>query len=244
MKLHQYVKKIVSAALVLVWGAPHAMGAPAPRPVVVELFTSQGCSSCPAADAILERLAREPGVIALSYHITYWDYLGWKDPFALPESTERQKAYAKILRDHIYTPQVVVDGASIGVGSDESFIRQAMSAAIVSQPFIPVHITRDGDDLAIDVAGAAADAGVTVPMLGTVWAMLYREHDKTTVSAGENQGRVLSDSHNVARIIKLGVWQRNDEHYRLPLSELGGHRIAVILQAEGFSRVAGAASYP
>src|SRR5216684_6783440 len=94
-----------------------------PRPVVVELFTSQGCSSCPPADALLGELAKKGEVVALGFHISYWDSLGWKDPLSSPSSTERQKAYARRLGDgRVYTPQMVVDGTSQMVGSDREAV--------------------------------------------------------------------------------------------------------------------------
>ena len=107
-------------AAALLWSAVLLTASPAtadPRPTVVELFTSQGCSSCPPADALLGELARRGDVIALGFHISYWDSLGWKDPFSTPQSTERQRAYARLFGGQIYTPQLVVDGTSEMVGS-------------------------------------------------------------------------------------------------------------------------------
>src|SRR5215207_2954450 len=106
-------------------GAPHAET----RPVVVELFTSQSCSSCPPADALLRELAGRADVIALGFHISYWDRLGWKDPLSNPASTERQKAYARRLSGQIYTPQIVVDGTGEAVGTDRDAVFAALRAA-------------------------------------------------------------------------------------------------------------------
>src|SRR5205823_7945904 len=107
-------------AAVLLWLSLLLTASPAEaetRPTVVELFTSQGCSSCPPADALLSELARRGDVIALGFHIAYWDSLGWKDPFSTPQSTERQRAYARLFGGPIYTPQLVVDGTREMVGS-------------------------------------------------------------------------------------------------------------------------------
>src|SRR5690348_4653604 len=95
----------------------------APRPIVVELFTSQGCSSCPPADALLNELAQRPDVVALGFHVDYWDYLGWKDPLSAPGSTQRQRDYARLLNQPtIYTPEMVIDGHLQLVGSDRTAV--------------------------------------------------------------------------------------------------------------------------
>src|SRR5260221_4865600 len=104
-------RNVTRAALILVWAVAATQVAEDPRPVVVELFTSQGCSSCPPADALLGELAKKSEVLALGFHISYWDSLGWKDPLSNKGSTERQKAYARRFTDgRVYTPQMVVDG--------------------------------------------------------------------------------------------------------------------------------------
>ena len=107
----------------------------AERPIVVELFTSEGCSSCPPADALLGELATRPNVLALSFHVDYWDRLGWKDPFSSPEATARQQHYARLLGlDTVYTPQIVVDGSWEAVGSDQAAVERALDQARRSRP--------------------------------------------------------------------------------------------------------------
>src|SRR6185312_52114 len=120
--------------------------------VVLELFTSQGCSSCPPADALLGELSRQPGVIALAWHVDYWDGLGWHERYASRLSTNRQRAYAAQLHDEVYTPGLVVNGAAIVVGSD----RRAVTTAIAQAPPLPVAMTlaRDADGIVATVAEA------------------------------------------------------------------------------------------
>src|SRR5712671_4480747 len=114
------------------------------RPIVVELFTSQGCSSCPPADALLAELAKRPDVLALSFHVDYWDRLGWKDPYSSRAATDRQNRYAKLLALHtVYTPQIVVDGKWEAVGSDRADVERALDLARRDRPEVPVTLALD-----------------------------------------------------------------------------------------------------
>src|SRR6516162_11255938 len=114
------------------------------RPIMVELFTSEGCSSCPPADALLTELAGRPDVLALSFHVDYWDRLGWKDPFSSPAATERQQRYAELLRlATVYTPQMVVDGKWQAVGSDHAEVKRALDAAGHTLAEVPVSLAID-----------------------------------------------------------------------------------------------------
>src|ERR1700756_302855 len=114
------------------------------RPILVELFTSEGCSSCPPADALLAELAGRPDVLALSFHVDYWDRLGWRDPFSSPAATERQQRYAELLRlATVYTPQMVVDGKWQAVGSDRAEVEQALGSAAGTRDDGPVSLPFD-----------------------------------------------------------------------------------------------------
>lgn len=218
---------------------------PLKRPVVLELFTSQGCSSCPAADALLAELARNPSVLALSYHVDFWDHLGWKDPFSSPQNTARQKTYAQLLKDNIYTPQIVIDGKIPAVGSDRAAIQSGMEFARVSQPAIPVRIEREGDNLRITIPTAPADSGVTLPKWAAVRAVQFtRDTSATAVAAGENRGRRLESVNNVVRITLLGSWKKKEESFLLPAAGIGSDSIAVLVQTGEQGRVSGVGVYP
>jgi hypothetical protein len=166
-----------------------AAGASAAGPVVVELFTSQGCSSCPPADRILSELARRPGVLALSHHVDYWDRLGWKDPYSSPEATKRQRDYARALGLRtIYTPQMVVDGRIDVVGNDPAAIARAL-ARVQASPPVALSLTRAGGELALRGPAARLRRIDFLP-----------EARATRVLAGENKGRALAHANVVVRL--------------------------------------------
>jgi hypothetical protein len=152
-------------------------------PVVLELFTSQGCSSCPPADALLGELAKQPGVVALAWHVDYWNNLGWRDPFASAAWTDRQRAYAAALRDEVYTPALVVNGAAMVVGSDSYAVRKAMAAA----PAAPVAVMLRRSAAGLDMEAANLPAGATALLV------FYDPEHATAVAAGENSGRRLKE---------------------------------------------------
>ena len=158
---------------------------------VVELFTSQGCSSCPPADALLGELAEKPGIVALSYSVDYWDYLGWRDTLGSPSNSERQRNYARARGDgRVYTPQVVVDGILHANGANEAEIEMAMRNATkrLQDDKVPVSMHADGDTLIVDV-GAAPEA--SDKRAATVWLAIAKEMEKVEVARGENRGRAL-----------------------------------------------------
>jgi hypothetical protein len=187
------------------------------RPVVVELFTSQGCSSCPPADALLDQLSHGGGVIALGYHIDYWDNLGWKDPFSSAEATARQRAYAARF-DHgeQFTPQIVIDGREDMVGSD----RDAVLAALKTQPdaVAPVHF--DGSEVTI---GAGTGNG-------TILLLRFAQHRTTKIGAGENARRTAEDTNAVLSIETAGEWAGTPRNFAIPALP-AGEGYAVLVQA-------------
>lgn len=234
----------VAAAVVLALPLA-AQPVPAPTPVVVELFTSEGCSSCPPADALLTKLEKEGGVagaqvIPLGLHVTYWDQLGWKDPASLPEATDRQQEYGRgeFGVDNVYTPQAVVDGRTQLVGSDEAALRKAIAKA-ATEPHVPVHLTASVQATGV-VAKVEADS-VSAIAHEPVQNVFFLTEDGLTsiVKRGENGGRTLHNDAVVRRIVTndaIGrlnpAWQR--EHLRL----------TVIVQGKKTHRIYGAATAP
>lgn len=171
-------------------------------PVVVELFTSEGCNSCPPADAYLGELAKRPGILALSWHVDYWDYIGWKDPFAQHQFTQRQHAYSRSLAQrYVYTPQMVINGRLQGIGSERDVIerliaeaRQEESADAARAP----RVTVTGDDVHVE-------GGPTEPSV--VWAAWFDPQHWTPVDSGENAGRRLGEFNVVRKWVQLGRYE-------------------------------------
>ncbi|MGE0119503.1 MAG: DUF1223 domain-containing protein [Dongiaceae bacterium] len=195
----------MAAGVVVALGPGDARGGDAPAPgVVVELFTSQGCSSCPPADALLGELARRPDIVALAFHVDYWDYIGWKDPFATPVATQRQRAYAGALRVRmVYTPQMVVDGRIDAVGSDRRAVETAIATAVGS-PKLSVVVEGDGRGgrrAVIPAAEGVYDGGQAV-----VWLAVLDTEAETGVMRGENSGRTLKEFNIVREWRRIGIW--------------------------------------
>ena len=197
--------------------------------VVVELFTSQGCNSCPPADAFLGELAQRDDLIPLSLHIDYWDYIGWRDPFASPALTDRQRAYADALSlPYVYTPQVVVHGRYDLAGNRREDILAAIDKAKTIEPRLTVEIVRE------EMEKVRLSAGDAPPEGATVWLAVFDRRHETQVSRGENAGKLLKD-YNVVRIFeRLGTWTGEAMEIPVDLAEAGvsGHdRCAIIVQA-------------
>jgi hypothetical protein len=173
------------------------------RPVVVELFTSQGCSSCPPADSYLGQLSRRRDVLPLSFHVDYWDYIGWKDQFADPAYVGRQRAYAMTLGHHmVYTPQVVVAGAVDAQGAERSVIEQKIREAKARQRMYPLEVARDAQSG--EVLLELPEAPLPVP--ATIWLVTYQYKDQAAIDRGVNSGRTLDSFNTVRSLQKVGVW--------------------------------------
>ncbi|MDR3530446.1 MAG: DUF1223 domain-containing protein [Rhodopila sp.] len=199
-------------------------------PIVVELFTSQGCSSCPPADAFLTDLAHQRrDVLPLAFHVTYWDSLGWKDPYSLDAATNRQRDYARLLdQDGVYTPQMVVDGTTAFVGSNRS---QGLNAiANAEHKRIPVGLARNGQTLLITVGAGAGRAKVL--LVG------FDPAHETHIGRGENSGRSLLESNIVRSLTPIGTWSGSAMELRQ--TPPAGESFAILLQSED-GRIVGAA---
>ena len=194
---------------------------------VVELFTSQGCASCPPADALLTSLAEKGDVIALAYHVDYWDYVGWKDTFGNAEYSDRQRAYAQSWgSSRIYTPQMVVNGAKGVVGSKRGEVHNAIDTA--SLP-LSVEISKQGDMLKIAVPPNAALENAVV------WMVTYMDRADVTIDKGENAGKAVVYTQVVTGRQVLGMWEKDTgADLKLPLPEMMNENtgMAVIVQQE------------
>lgn len=204
---------------------------------MIELFTSQGCSSCPPADAVLGALADRDDVVALSFHVDYWDNLGWKDPFAAPQYTARQKAYRVAFHNaQIYTPQMVIGGRAEMVGQDRKSVERSVGdVATKAQGGPDIKIGRDGTG---GVTIGAAPAFTTI----TVWAAAYQPRHETAVRRGENAGRGLVNTNVVRKLVALGTYTGAATTFPLPAAFAGADQgIAVWLQADSLGPIAAAA---
>jgi len=213
------MKAILSLALVLL----ATVGAAAEtRPVVVELFTSQGCSSCPPADALLGELAKRRDIVALGFHITYWDGAQWRDPLARRDSTERQLAYDKLLTGgQVYTPQMVIDGTEDAVGSDRATVLAALDKAN-PVALAPVAFAADRHSVMIGAGAAPSQASVLLAR--------YALSRTTQVKGGENAARTLTDTNGVTALATLGAWDGKPVSF--PIEPPGdGEGLAVLVQA-------------
>jgi len=208
------------------------------RPVVLELFTSEGCSSCPPAEVIVNELAQRPNVLPLSFHVDYWDDLGWRDRYSLAAATERQRAYARTLRrSSVYTPQAVIDGSRDIVGSQRAVVMEAVSgrrdgvatSASVSRGAIQIHV------------GAGSDAATADVLL-----VGYLREATTTIGRGENSGRTLKESNIVLSMHELGRWNGNPREFEMIVSRLPENvtDIAVLVQSAGQGAILGAVARP
>ncbi|MCJ2091804.1 DUF1223 domain-containing protein [Methylobacterium sp. J-072] len=219
---------LISAALMLAAVRPAAA---LERPVVVELFTSQSCSSCPPAEALIGRLAHEGAdVLPLAFHVTYWNHLDWRDPYSLPAATARQNDYAARFGGPTYTPQAVIDGQAGLVGSDEAGLRAAIAQARGIGTAVRVTLARDGNHLSAKV-GAGSGTG-RVLLIG------FDPSHTSRVLRGENAGRTLEQANVVRAIQDLGSWSGSAATFEAAAPT--GETAALLLQAED-GRILGAA---
>jgi len=198
---------------------------------VVELFTSQGCSSCPPADNLLGELARDSSIVAISLPIDYWDYLGWKDTLALPGHANRQRAYARGRGDReVYTPQVVVNGMIHVLGSDKAAIERAIGRSGGNAGLaLPISVSVADNALTVNVAAGKNQQGS-----GDVWLCPLTKSIPVAIGRGENNGRTITYYNVVRRWTKLGDWKGKAEKFNVPLADITSipnvDAVAVVVQ--------------
>lgn len=182
-----------------------------PRAVVIELFTSQSCSSCPPADAFLTELRSTPNVIALSYHVDYWDYLGWKDTLGSPQYSQRQYDYSRARGDmDVYTPQMIVEGRKHYVGSNRNLVLEAIRQAQAEPKGVPVTLAEEGNELVIEIGTASA------AVQSTLWLMPLAPEVSVKILKGEIAGKEIT-YHNVVRgLVPAGMWSGEAKTLTLP----------------------------
>lgn len=203
-------------------GAAPSLVADDTHPVVIELYQSQGCSSCPPANANLNRVAGDKGILALSFAVTYWDQLGWKDRFARPEYTKRQWDYANTARrGRVYTPQVIVNGKAMMLGGDKAQFARLIDEGgpIMGGP----RIDTMGPILVVGPGMASTPA--------SVWLVRYDPRERAVaIRAGENGGRTLPHRNIVIELRELGSWSGQEARFAVPPAPDPGLRTAVLIQ--------------
>ena len=231
------------AALAVIAVAEPVMAEPK---AVLELFTSQGCSSCPPADALLAQLGKKPDYVTLSYSVDYWNYLGWRDTLSSAANSNRQRDYARMRGDgSVYTPQVVVDGLLHVNGANEAAIEMAMrnAAKRLEEVRVPVNMHAEGDTLVIGIGAAPEKSD---QRSATIWLAVAQDDATVSITRGENRGKTLSYHHPVKELTPVGMWVGDAMTLRLPLKDLktiGGDCLVALLQVENAGPILGAAQY-
>ena len=238
----KHLPAIASGVAAAILAASAATAAPVKRPVVVELFTSQGCYSCPPADKYLGKLAKRPDVLALSFHVDYWNYLGWRDPYSSHEATRRQRTYAWAMkRRGVYTPQMVVDGKLQGIGSYTGTIAGLIKIRHQAKDHgVEVAVARtDAKTLKVSVKGDNGQTGKC-----TVWLVYFDRQHTTKIPRGENAGKTLTYYNVVREFRKVAVFKGKDITVALPARGAKGARYdhaAILVQQPKGGRIVGAA---
>lgn len=222
------------AAFAFGMAAAQALAQAPAKPVkaVIELFTSQGCSSCPPADALVVELAKEPELIALTLPVTYWDYLGWKDTLGKDSFAKRQKFYAKARGDgQVYTPQVVINGAAHAIGSERTEIEKTVNQLAATGFAATVGLKEENGALQIRVTPTGGESETSAG----IWVLPTTHQAAVPVTRGENQGRTLSYANVVRGMVRVGDWTGKETIVTAPLSatqapEADGY--VVVVQAE------------
>ncbi|MGB7263586.1 MAG: DUF1223 domain-containing protein [Albidovulum sp.] len=224
------MRQIWMAALGLWLGATGATLAQnqADSPVVVELYTSQGCSSCPPADEVLSKLAKRDDVIALGLHVDYWDYIGWKDAFADPAYSKRQRAYARVAGARtVYTPQMIVGGMDHMIGSRPAQVEKLIRRYTAKPATVALKLTRTGDRLLVN-----AQAIGNVPKGSLVQLVRYEPSSRVEIRRGENAGRSIDYANIVTSWKSVGEWDGGSD-LSLDVKADGAAPLVIIIQEPG-----------
>jgi hypothetical protein len=209
-----------------------------PRPALIELFTSEGCSSCPPAEAYIGELAKRRDVLALSFHVDYWDDLGWRDRFALSDAVMRQRLYAQALgHASVYTPQIVIDGRKDYVGTDRAGIARALTG---DRSGVPLAVAVRGGEVVVELGQQARGVPSDVVLVP------YLRSAVSAIGRGENAGRTLQEFNIVRAVRNLGRWDGSPRDFHVQLSSLprDATDVAVLVQPPGQAQIIGAASRP
>lgn len=231
---------LIGGAAAIVAGRPDGVAArpPGNGPWAVELFTSQGCNSCPPADAFLGRLAKRADIVALSFHVDYWDYIGWKDPFASRETTERQRGYAKALKQrYVYTPEMVVDGIGHDTGREPGPIETLLAKAqrLSAKRATPELARAIGGPLTIKLAAFALERGPA-----DVTLAVYDRRSNTPVARGENQGRTLENFNIVRQLELVSRWDGSPASWTIAADRIQpAQGVAVLVQRADYGPMIG-----
>lgn len=229
------MKKHMALAVCVVLAGGPSVAQSVDHPTVIELYTSQGCSSCPPADALLAQIATRSDVIALALHVDYWDYIGWKDTFGDPAYAKRQRAYARAMGENmVFTPQMVINGTTAIVGSDAAALSAAL-APVGGRNAPVLHLSREGGTLSIR-AKAAPDLAAPV----AVKLVRYRPQSDVSIGEGENGGRTITYTNIVTGWTDVGQWDGSNA-LELDVDAAGKQAVVVLLQEAGPGRIVAAA---
>ncbi|WP_445501189.1 DUF1223 domain-containing protein [Microvirga sp. G4-2] len=202
-----------------------------PPRAVVELFTSQGCSNCPPADALLVEYSKQPDIVALSFPVNYWDYLGWKDTLAHADFTARQKNYAHARSDRqIFTPQMIVNGKKSCIGSDQVKIEKAIQMTLKGRSTLPVDVTLAEQNGMVTVS--VSEMGETLQREAQVWVLPVLRSQTVPIERGENKGKTVTYANVVRGLKRIGEWHGGSARFEVPVETArgGGDGYVVLLQ--------------
>jgi hypothetical protein len=239
MSFRTVLAGVALAASLLVAVSPAGAGS-GKRPVVLELFTSQGCNSCPPADALIGQIAStRHDVLALSLPVTYWDMLGWKDTLASEANTRRQKAYAETMHSGgVYTPQAVIDGVDDLVGSKDQVIAAALAARAADAENVAVSISATPKEIRVLIGPGRNSQDATI------WLFHILGKANVAITGGENGGQKIVYRNVVRDVRAVGMWKGQQVILDLPRADMPSpphDAIAVIVQEGGYGRIVGAA---